>query len=98
MKNNQDTDEKLIKPNMKWHQLKQKQQIIVSTLLRDLYIMFVLENNRKPSKVEKQVIVGKVCSELQEKEIFIAASDVTKYFESKLSNYDKSIEKSKLMD
>jgi hypothetical protein len=98
MNNNQDTAEKLIKPNMKWHQLKQKQQIIVSTLLRDLYIMFVLENRRKPSKGEKQVIVGKVCSELQEKEIFIAASDVTKYFESKLSNYDKSIEKSKLMD
>jgi hypothetical protein len=98
MKNNQDTAEKLIKPNMKWHQLKQKQQIIVSTLLRDLYIMFVLENKRKPSKSEKQLIVGKVCSELQEKEIFISASDVTKYFESKLSNYDKSIERSKLMD
>lgn len=98
MKNNQDKDEKIIKSNKKWHQLKQKQQIIVSTQLRDLYIMFVLENKRKPNKAEKQFIVGKVSLELQEKEIFIADNEINKYFESKLSNYDKSIEKAGLMD
>ena len=85
-------------PNKKWHQLKQKQQIIVSTLLRDSYIMFVLENKRKPSKLEKQLIVGKVFLELQEKEIFIADNELNKYFDSKISNYDKSIEKSGLMN
>jgi hypothetical protein len=85
-------------PNKKWHQLKQKQQIIVSTLLRDSYIMFVLENKRKPSKAEKQLIVGKVLLELQEKEIFIADNELNKYFDSKISNYDKSIEKSGLMN
>lgn len=97
MKDSPNTDEKLINSNKKWHQLKQKQQIIVSTLLRDLYIMFVLENKRKPNKAEKQLIVGKVLLELQEKEIFIADNELNKYFESKLSNYDKSIEKSGLM-
>lgn len=84
--------------NKKWYQLKQKQQIIVSTLLRDLYIMFVLENKRKPNKAEKQLIVGKVFLELQEREIFIADNELNKYFESKISNYDKSIEKSGLMN
>jgi hypothetical protein len=98
MKDSPNTDENLIKPNKKWHQLKQKQQIIVSTLLRDLYIMFVLENKRKPNKAEKQLIVGKVSLELQEKEIFIADNELNKYFESKLDNYDKSIEKSGLMN
>jgi hypothetical protein len=98
MKDSPNTDENLIKPNKKWHQLKQKQQIIVSTLLRDLYVMFVLENKRKPNKAEKQLIVGKVSLELQEKEIFIADNELNKYFESKLDNYDKSIEKSGLMN
>lgn len=97
MKDNPNNGEKLIQPNRKWHQLKQKQQIIVSTLLRDLYIMFVLENKRKPNKAEKQSIVEKVSLELHEKEIFIAVSDINKYFESKLSKYDKSIEKAGLM-
>jgi hypothetical protein len=82
----------------KWHQLKQKQQIIVSTLLRDSYIMFVLENKRKPSKSERQSIVGKVFLELQEKEIYVADNELNKYFDSKIPNYDKSIEKSGLMD
>jgi hypothetical protein len=98
MKDSPNTDETLIKTNKKWHQLKQKQQIIVSTLLRDLYIMFVLENKRKPNKAEKQLIVGKVSLELQEKEIFIADNELNKYFESKLDNYNKSIEKSGLMN
>lgn len=98
MKDNLNTNEKLIKPNKKWHQLKQKEQIIVSTQLRDIYIMFVLENKRKPNRAEKQLIVRKVSLELQEKEIFMADNDINKYFESKLSNYDKSIEKSGLMD
>ena len=97
MKDNQNADEKLIQPSRKWHQLKQKQQIIVSTILTDLYIMFVLENKRKPNKAEKQSIVEKVSLELHEKEIFIAVGDINKYFESKLSNYDKSIEKAGLM-
>jgi hypothetical protein len=60
--------------------------------------MFVLENKRKPSKTEKQAIAGKVFVELEEKEIFIADNELYKYFESKISNYDKSIEKSGLMD
>lgn len=50
MNDNHTNDKKTIAQYKKWHQLKQKQQIIVSTLLRDSYIMFVLENKRKPSK------------------------------------------------
>jgi hypothetical protein len=60
--------------------------------------MFVLENKRKPSKAEKHSITGKVFLELQEKEIFITDNELYKYFESKIPNYDKSIEKSGLMD
>ena len=86
-------DEKLLKPNKKWCQLKQKEQIIVSTMLRDRYIRFVLENNRKPSKVEKQLIVANVYTDTEEKEIWIPDNEISKYLESKISNYDKSIEK-----
>jgi hypothetical protein len=98
MTDNQTTNEKAAIQYKKWHQLKPKQQIVVSTLLRDSYIMFVLENKRKPSKAERQCITGKVFAELQEKEIFITDNELYKYFESKIPNYDKSIEKSGLMD
>lgn len=80
----------------KWHQLNQKQQIIISTMLRDLYIKFVLENNRKPSRDEKKFIVATVYLELQEKEICITDNEISKYFESRIPKYDKSIEKAGL--
>lgn len=83
--------------NKKWYKLKQKQQIIISTMLRDLYIKFVLENNRKPNKDEKQFIVANVYLELQEKEIWISDNEISKYFDSKITKYDKSIEKAGLM-
>ena len=86
-------DEKLLKPNKKWCQLKPKEQIVVSTMLRDRYIKFVLENNRKPNKDEKQFIVASVYADTEEKEIWIPDNEINKYFNSKLTNYDKSIEK-----
>jgi len=89
-------DDKLLKPNKKWCQLKKKEQIVVSTILRDLYIIFVLGNKRKPSKAEKQFIVACVYIDLEEKEIWIPDKEINKYFDSKLSNYDKSIEKLEL--
>lgn len=58
----------------------------------------MLENKRKPNKAEKQLIVGNVFLELKEKEIFMADNELNRYFESKIPNYDKSIEKSGLMD
>lgn len=85
--------EVLLKPNKKWCQLKQKEQIAVSTMLRDLYMIFVLENKRKPNKAEKQFIVARVYIELEETKIWIPDKEISKYFESKISNYDKSIEK-----
>jgi hypothetical protein len=98
MKDHKRVEGRILQINKKWHQLKQKQQIIISTMLRDLYIKFVLENNRKPNKVEKQFIVANVYLELQEKEIWIADNEISNYFESRISKYDKSIEKSGLLD
>lgn len=96
MKNNETVDKSLLQPNKKWCQLKKKEQIIVSTMIRDLYIRFVLENKRKPNKNEKQFIVANVYLELEETEIWIPAKEISKYFDSKIANYDKSIEKLEL--
>lgn len=93
MKKHKDTNEKLLNPNKKWCQLKKKEQIIISTMLRDLYIKFVLEHKRKPNKAEKQFIVAHVYMELEEKNIWIPDNEINKYFKSKICNYDKSIEK-----
>jgi hypothetical protein len=93
MKKHENTNETLLKPNKKWCQLKKKEQIIVSTMLRDLYIKFVLDNKRKPSKSEKQFIVACVYIALEEEKIWIPDNEINKYFESKICNYDKSIEK-----
>ena len=83
----------MLNPNKKWCHLKQKEQIVVSTMLRDLYMIFVLENKRKPNKAEKQFIIARVYIELEETKIWISDKEISKYFESKISNYDKSIEK-----
>lgn len=96
MKNNENVDKSLLQPHKKWCQLKKKEQIVVSTILRDLYIRFVLENKRKPNKNEKQFIVASVYLELEETNIFIPAKEMGKYFESKIPNYDKSIVKLQL--
>lgn len=88
-------NENLLKPNKKWCQLKQKDQIIISTMLRNLYIKFVLENKRKPNKAEKQFIVAHVYLAIEEEKIWIPDNEINKYFESKIPNYDKSIEKLK---
>ena len=90
-------NEKIPLTDKKWFQLKQKQQILISTMLRDLYIKFVLENKRKPNRDEKQFIAASVYLDVQEKEIFISANEISKYFESRIPKYDKSIEKLELM-
>ena len=95
MKNNEYLNGKLLQTNKKWFQLKQKQQIFIATLLRDLYIKFVLENNRKPNKYEKLFIVATVYLEIEDKEIWIPANEISRYFSSKIPKYDKSIEKFK---
>ena len=77
----------------KWCQLKQKEQIWASNLLREKYINFVLEKERKPNRTEKEFIVACSYLEIEEKEIQVAANEVRKYFESKIEKYDKSIEK-----
>jgi len=56
------------KPYKKWKQIKMKDQIVASSLLRDLYIKFVFENNRKPTADEKKFIAAAVFTELEEKE------------------------------
>ena len=86
----------MLQRDKKWHQLGKKEQIIVSTLLRDYYIKFVLENNRKPGKSERAFIAATVYLELEEKEILLADNELGKYFESKIGKYDKSIEKAGL--
>jgi hypothetical protein len=93
VRNNQYALEKQTYPNKKWHQLNQKQQIFISTALRDLYIKFVLENNRKPNKDEKQFIVANVYIELEEEGIWIPDNEVSKYFNSKIEKYDNWIKK-----
>lgn len=80
----------------KWCQLKQKEQIWISTLLREKYINFVLEKERKPNKSEKEFIVACTYLEIEEKGIQVAVNEVRKYFENKIERYDKSIEKAGL--
>lgn len=77
----------------KWFQLKQKEQIKVSNMLRERYINFIVRNNRKPNKEERRFIVSDVYLELEELDIYIKDNEVCKYFESKISKYDKSVEK-----
>ncbi len=93
MEHNIKSDKYLPQINKKWCQLKPKQQIWISNLLRDRYIKFVLENGRKPNKTEKEFIVACVYLEIDEKGLCIPVNEIRKYFQSKILKYDSSIEK-----
>lgn len=79
--------------NLKWFQLKKQEQICVSNILRNHYMRFVLEKEKKPNKAEKEFIVACSYIELEDKEIFIAENELRKYFESKIPKYDLSVKK-----
>ncbi|MDV3429522.1 MAG: hypothetical protein LIR50_21280 [Bacillota bacterium] len=88
-------DETALKSYKKWQQIKMKDQIIASSMLRDRYIKFVFENNKKPNNDEIKFITAAVFTELGEKQIFIKDNEIIKYFKKKIPDFDKSIEKLK---
>ena len=79
--------------NKKWCQLKKNDQICISNILRNQYIDFVLEKSRKPNKNEKEFIVACAYLETVENQIDISVQELRKYFKSRISKYDFSIEK-----
>lgn len=93
MTNDINVSQKDTRVNKKWIQLNQKQQIRVSTILRDNYINFVWNNNRKPDNVEKDFIVAQSYLELEKEKIYISESELRKYFQKRLPKYDSSIAK-----
>lgn len=93
MTNDINISQKNTRVNKKWIQLNQKQQIRVSTILRDNYINFVWNNNRKPDNVEKDFIVAQSYLELEKEKIYISESELRKYFQKRLAKYDSSIAK-----
>lgn len=93
MTNDINVSEKNNRVNKKWIHLNQKQQIRVSTILRDNYINFVWNNNKKPDKVEKDLIIAQSYLELEKENIYISESELTKYFQKRLPKYDSSIDK-----
>lgn len=87
------TETEFFEMNKKWCQLKKNEQIIISNILRNQYIEFVLKKNRKPNKTEKEFIVACSYLEIGEKKICISVNELRKYFESRIPKYDISIEK-----
>ena len=83
----------LLEKNTKWCQLKKNEQICISNILRNQYIDFVLEKNRKPNKNEKEFIVACAYLEIVENQVDISTHELRKYFKSRISKYDISIEK-----
>ncbi|WP_010299258.1 hypothetical protein [Clostridium senegalense] len=82
-----------LKIKKKWIQLKKREQIKVSTMLRERYINFIVEHKRKPNREERKFIASKVYLETEEMKLEISDNEICKYFESKISKYDKSVEK-----
>jgi hypothetical protein len=93
MENDIPTNPEVLENNKKWCQLKKNQQIYVSNTLRNQYIEFVLEKDRKPNKIEKEFIVACAYLEAGENKISISVNELRKYFESRIRKYDISLEK-----
>ncbi|MFA9422302.1 MAG: hypothetical protein ACERLG_01900 [Sedimentibacter sp.] len=88
---NKKTDKK--RQYKKWNQLKMKDQIIASYILRNFYITFVLQNDRQPNSCEKILIVANAFSELEEKNIFVKDNEINKYLKKKISDFTESADK-----
>lgn len=85
MKNHKMVDGKLLQTNKKWSALKLSQKEYISNLIREEYVDFIKENNHHPKDEEKEELLNKVYSKIEEREIWIPFSEVKKQFLSKTS-------------
>jgi len=94
--NDKNNNAEYLEKNKKWCQLKKSEQIRISNILRNQYIEFAIEKSRKPNQAEKEFIVACAYLEIVEDRIYISVGELRKYFQSRISKYDISIEKLQL--
>lgn len=75
--------------NKKWTNLKSKQKEFIQTQLKNQILAFIKENNRKPTKDEKEQIVNNVCQLIEERNVWIPKTEVLLYLNSKIYKWTK---------
>lgn len=82
-------DGQTIHINKRWSDLKRTQREFIYNLMRENYKQFLNENDRLPNKKEQSVILDTVYSSIMEKNINVSYKEVDKYFQSKLTRFNK---------
>lgn len=95
MKNHMKVDGRLLQTNKKWSQLKMNQKELIDNKLKEEYTGFVLKNNRKLNKEEKEEILSSVYHMIEEKGIWIPFDEVKQHFQGKIQKYDNQVTKEK---
>lgn len=75
--------------NKRWSDLKRTQREFIYNLMRKNYKQFIYENDKLPNKKEQSIILDAVYTSLVEKNINIPYKEVDKYFQSKITRFNK---------
>ena len=75
--------------NKRWSDLKRTQREFIYNLMRKNYKQFIDENDKLPNKKEQSIILDSVYKSIMEKNINIPYKEVDKYFQSKITRFNK---------
>ncbi len=81
----------MLQTNKRFSHLKRKQKEWISSWLRTKSISFMLQNQRKPARQEREMILNETMDEIARSDIWIPYNrEVKQYYESKINDYIKS--------
>ena len=89
MKKHMVVNNQLININKKWSDLKLKQKEYISNLIRETYLTFMKEYNKKPNKDEKIELLEIIYTKIKSRGIWIPFGEVEVQFNKKSNNYLK---------
>lgn len=79
--------------NKRWSDLKLSQKEFIGNKIREEYLLVAKDNNNKPSKEQYPLILDKVYKAIDDRNINIPHKEVQKYFHSKITKLNKSVNK-----
>lgn len=91
MKNHKMVNGKLLQTNKKWSHLKMRQREEIYNYFKEEYKKFFKENNKVPTKEDRRIILDKVYSLIEDREIWIPYNEVKRFFSSKIIKLNKML-------
>ncbi|MBP3761725.1 MAG: hypothetical protein J6I55_09695 [Ruminococcus sp.] len=78
-------------PNKNFTDLKMKQREHIQEWLYAETLCFYRDNNRMPNKLDREIILERVCIKIENADIWIPFGEVKKYYLSRLIHFEKRV-------